>query len=73
MYKGTTVLVLNKLHMYKLHYGHFRAVYGNLARLLYTDTDSLVYQIESDKVLADCYEHREDVFDMSILQPTSPY
>lgn len=73
MYIGTTVLDLSKLHMYKLHYGHFRAVYGNMARLLYTDTDSLIYHIETDNVLAECYEHKEDVFDMSTLPPTSPY
>jgi len=73
MFVGSTVLELSKLLMCKIHYEHFQAVYGRMARLLYTDTDSLIYHIESDNVLADCFEHREDVFDMSTLPPTSPY
>ena len=73
MFMASTVLELSKLLMYRIHYGHFQAVYGRMARLIYTDTDSLVYHIESDNILADCFEHREDVFDMSTLPQTSPY
>jgi hypothetical protein len=47
------VLELSKLHMYKFHYSHMRVWYPS-CELLFTDTDSLVYQIFADDLYADC-------------------
>lgn len=50
---GFTVLELRKLLMYEFHYGHILPRYGNKARLLFTDSDSLCYHIRTDDVYHD--------------------
>ena len=47
IYAGVAVLDLSKLHMWEFWYDELRPAYPN-ARLCYTDTDSLVYSIESE-------------------------
>ena len=49
---GVAVLDISKTFMYDFHYGHVRRKYGDRATLLFTDTDSLTYTIET----ADIYE-----------------
>ena len=72
-YIGFEILDISKLLMYNLHYNHFKPTYGDAAHLLYTDTDSLVYQIQTPNLFADCFAYRENVFDMSTLPSTSEY
>jgi len=38
--------------MYDFWYNHIKAEYGNMANLLYTDTDSLLFQVETEDVYA---------------------
>ena len=47
VYVGAAVLYLSKLHMWGFWYDEVRPAYPQ-ARLCYTDTDSLVYSIESE-------------------------
>ena len=42
------ILDLSKLHMYKFHYDHIKQIYGARAKLLFTDTDSLCYEIKTN-------------------------
>jgi hypothetical protein len=63
---GVSILDLSKVHMYNFHYNTIKEKYGNDAKLLFTDTDSLCYSIETD----DLYE---DMKDMSDLFDTSEY
>ena len=52
IYVGFCILELSKLLMYQFHYDY---VCNNFdARLLFTDTDSLVYEIKSDSVYEEC-------------------
>ena len=47
------ILDISKLHMYKFHYNHIVRKYGERARLLFTETDSLCYDIRTDDLHLD--------------------
>ena len=50
---GMCVLDLFKLHMYDFHYNIMKKRYGNKAKLLFTDTDSLTCSIVTLDIYAD--------------------
>ena len=52
-FTGACILDLSKLHLYKFHYDVMKAMYGNDAQLLFTDTDSLCYHIETGDLYDD--------------------
>ncbi|XP_031549086.1 uncharacterized protein LOC116286658 [Actinia tenebrosa] len=54
VYTGFTVLELSKLLMYEFYYDKLKPKYGDRCRLLYTDTDSLIMEIQTPDVYADC-------------------
>ena len=62
IYVGFSILELNKLLMYKFHYDYVCNKYD--AKLLFTDTDSLVYEINSEVVYEQCFKDR-GLFDFS--------
>lgn len=49
-YIGAVILELAKLHMYQFHYTVMKRYFGERLQLLYTDTDSLLYEIQSTDV-----------------------
>ena len=53
IYLGFTVLELSKLHMYHLHYDIFKKHYKSSLKLLYTDTDSFIYDIKTPDIFED--------------------
>ena len=63
-YVGFCVLELSKLIMYEFHYDKILPLYGMNAKLLFTDTDSLCYEIKTNDVYADMKENL-DWFDTS--------
>ena len=48
-YIGMCILELSKVLMYEFHY-NYKNKYGNNPRLLFTDTNSLMYEIEAEDV-----------------------
>ena len=51
-YAGIVILELSKYIMYDFHYGYVKSTYGERARLLFTDTDSLCYEIATADIYA---------------------
>ena len=71
-YVGMCILDLSKVLMYDFHYNFIKAKYGERARLLFTDTDSLCYIIQTDDVYEDLYNHK-DMFDNSDYSKSSKF
>ena len=53
IYLGQTILDISKTLMYDFHYGYIKPKYGDRARLLFTDTDSLCYEIQTEDFYED--------------------
>ena len=64
-----SILNLSKYLMNEFHYKYTRTKYHNHSKLLFTETDSLVYEIEKNDVYEDFYEDK-DLFDFSDYQQT---
>lgn len=64
IYAGFAVLEYSKLHMQKFHYDYIKAKYGDKANLLFSDTDSLSYYIETEDLYQDMYDNKDE-FDLS--------
>ena len=71
-YVGMCILDLSKTLMYDFHYNYIKPKYGKRAILGFTDTDSLLYSIETDDVYEDLYEDR-GLFDNSDYPKSSKF
>ena len=58
--------------MYDFHYNYIKKKYGKKAKLLFTDTDSLTYEIEAKDVYKDFWKDK-DRFDNSDYSKDSKY
>ena len=71
-YVDMCILDLSKMLMYDFHYNYIKKKYNNRAKLLFTDTDSLTYEIEAEGVYKDFWNDK-DMFDNSDYLESSPY
>ena len=71
-YVGMGILDLSKMLMYDFHYDYIKQKYNDRARLLFTDTDSLTCEIESEDVYKDFWNDKE-MFDNSDYPENSQY
>ena len=75
LYVGFSVLDLSKLLMYEFHYDKMLPAYKNKIDLCFTDTDSLLYEIQTNdiykdmKVNSDLYDFSEYPFEHSNYDP----
>ena len=65
VYLGQAVLYLSKMLMYEFHYDYMRPKYGSKVKLSYMDTDSFVYEIETEDFYRDIAKDVEERFDTS--------
>ena len=56
IYVGFSIPDLSKLHMYEFHYKDIKSKFD--AKLLFTDTDNLVYEIKTEDVYEDFYKNK---------------
>ena len=71
-YIGICILELSKVFMYEVHYDYIKNKYGNNSRLLFTDTDSLMYEIKTEDVYKD-FSNDKEMFDFSNYSTKSKY
>ena len=72
VYLGMCILDLSKTIMYDFHYNYIKPKYGDKAKLLFSDTDSLMYEIETEDFYKDISEDVKDRFDTSDYPENHP-
>ena len=65
IYLGQAILDLSKSLMYEFWYDYIKPMYGDKAKLCYTDTDSLVIHIKTEDFYKDIANDVERFFDTS--------
>ena len=69
VYLGQAILDLSKIVMYEFYYDYMKRKYPEGLTLCYMDTDSLIYDIETDDFYKDIAKDVKDRFDMSCYSP----
>ena len=72
IYLGMSILDLSKTLMYDFHYNYIKKKYGDQSNLLFTDTDSLCYEIKTQEFYKDISVDVRRKFDTSNFKKCHP-
>ena len=73
IYAGMAILDIAKTVVYQFHYHYMMSKYSpDRCRLLFTDTDSLTYEVQTDDIYDDMKSVAEEMFDCSDYPTTHP-
>ena len=72
IFMGAAILDYSKMLMFRFHYDIVKAKYGDKAKLMFTDTDSLCYSIECEDVYKDLQGDLGKHFDFSAYPKDHP-
>ena len=72
IYVVVCILEISKTLMYNFHYNYIKKKYNDKAKLLFTDTDSLTYEIECNDLYKDFWSDK-DKFDFSKYPENSEF
>ena len=72
VYLGMCILDLSKTIMYDFHYNYIKSKYGDKAKLLFSDTDSLMSEIQTEDFYKDISGDVKDRFDTSDYPENHP-
>ena len=72
IYLGMCILYLSRTIMYDFRYNYIKPKYGDKAKLLFTDTDSLMYEIQTEDFYKDISADVKDRFNTSDYPPNHP-
>ena len=72
VYLGMCILELSKTVMFDFHYNYMKPKYGNKTKLLFTDTDSFLYEIQTEDFYKDISGDVRDRFDTSEYPENHP-
>ena len=72
IYLGMSILDISKTLMYDFHYKYVKPKYGDHASLLFTDTDSLCYEIKTNDFYKDISDDVPKWFDTSNYPKNHP-
>ena len=71
IYMGAVILETSKLHMYQFWHDHLKVKYGNKIKLIYSDTDSYVIEIQIDDIYKDMLKDSH-LYDFSNYPKSNP-
>ena len=71
-YIGTCILELSRVLRYKFPQDYIKNKYDNISKLLFTDNDSLMYEIKTEDVYED-FSSDKEMFDFSNYSTMSKY
>ena len=72
VYLGMSILDLSKTLMFDFHYKYIKPKYNKQAKLLFTDTDSFLYEIQTEDFYKDISGDVKDRFDTSEYKEGHP-
>ena len=72
VYLGMCILDLSKTLMFDFHYKYIKPKYGDRAKLLFTDTDSFLYEIQTEDFYKDISGDVKDRFDTNDYPENHP-